>query len=468
MVRFLAGFLLPVCFVAAQTVDWTKADSESLAHFQALVRLDTTSPPGNERIAVEYVKRVLEAEGIAVQMFALDPARPNLVARLKGNGAKRPLLIMGHTDTVNVDAAKWKFPPFSAARDAGFIYGRGTVDDKDNLAACLMAMLLLKRQNVPLDRDVIFLAEAGEEGDTKYGIGHMVDQHWPEIEAEYALAEGGGVTRQGGSVRYASVQTTEKSINTVQLVAHGPAGHGSVPLRGNAVVRLSQAVAKVAAWMPPMRLNDTTRTYFERLSTIASPEDAARFKGLLDPAKTVAIQEYMADYQPQYNSMIRTSVSPNIFTGGYRYNVIPSEATARLDVRSVPDEPMDAFFAEMKKVINDPAVEIVNGGRTRPAAAPSPVNDPTFRALEQAVRKHYGVVTLPTMGTGGTDMSFLRAKGVKAYGVGPATDSEDGPLGFGAHSDQERILETELTRFVRFQYDTIVAIAGAASATAPR
>jgi acetylornithine deacetylase/succinyl-diaminopimelate desuccinylase-like protein len=452
---------LPLAAQTPSAVDWSKADAESVAHFRALVQLDTTSPPGNEVIAVEYVTKVLEAEGIPVQLYSLEAKRPNLVARLKGNGSKKPLLIMGHTDTVNIDAAKWEFPPFSAAQDGGFIYGRGTVDDKDNLAACLMAMLLLKRSNVPLDRDVIFLAEAGEEGDTRVGIGYMVANHWPEIEAEYAIAEGGGISREKGRARYASIGTTEKSINTVSLVAKGPAGHGSVPLRGNAVVHLSQAVAKVAAWMPPMRLNDTTRTYFERLSTISSPEDAARYTALLNPAKTMAVQEYFVNYEPRHNSMIRTSISPNIFTGGYRYNVIPSEATARLDVRSVPDEPIETFLAEMKKVINDPAVEIVYAGRTRPAAPPSPVNDPVFRAIESAIRKHYGVVTLPTMGTGGTDLSFLRSKGVKGYGVGPASDAEDGPLGFGAHSDQERILEAEFQRFVRYQYDAIVEIAGA-------
>ena len=138
---------------------------------------------------------MLEREGIATKVFELEPNRLNIVARLKGNGSKRPLLIMGHTDTVNVDPAKWTFPPFSATRDGGYVYGRGTVDDKDNVAAALMTMLLLKRSNVPLARDVIFLAEAGEEGTTRVGIQFMVQQHFSEIEAEYCLAEGGSVLR---------------------------------------------------------------------------------------------------------------------------------------------------------------------------------------------------------------------------------------------------------------------------------
>lgn len=439
--------------------EWSAIDAQSLAHFQALVRLDTTSPPGNEIIAVEYLKQVLEREGIAYQVFALDPKRPNLVARIKGNGSKRPLLILGHTDTVSIDAAKWKFPPFGATRDGGYIYGRGTVDDKDNLTAALMSMILIKRLNVPLDRDVIFLAESGEEGDTQFGIGFMVDQHFDAIDAEFAYAEGGGVTREGGQVSYATVQTTEKSILSVQLTASGPAGHASMPLQGNALVHLAKAVGAVADWKVPMRLNDTTRTYFERLATISGPLAAARYNGITNPTTTFAVQEYFAASDPRHNSMVRTTISPTIFNAGYRVNVIPSEAVATIDVRAVPDEPIDDFFEQMKRVINDPLVQIVNKGRTRPLAAPSPVNAEPFRVIEGAYRKHYDSVTLPQMGTGGTDMSFLRAKGIASYGIGPAVDTEDGQLGFGAHSDQERILESELLRFVRFHYDAVLGLA---------
>ena len=141
--------------------DWGKTDGEALNHFQALIRFDTSDPPGGEKPAVDYLKGVLEREGIPVEVFALESHRPNLVARLKGTGKKRPLLIMAHTDVVNVDPKKWTHPPFGAVRDGGYVYGRGTVDDKDNVAASLMTMVLLKRLNVPLDRDVIFLAEAG-------------------------------------------------------------------------------------------------------------------------------------------------------------------------------------------------------------------------------------------------------------------------------------------------------------------
>ncbi len=455
----VAALLLP-----GQTApDWRTVDQETLRHFQALVQIDTSDPPGVEQPAVEYLKKVLEAEGIPVEIFSIDPKRPNLVARLKGTGKKRPLLLMSHTDVVNIDPNKWTFPPFGAVRNGGYIYGRGTVDDKDNLVACLMTMLLLKRANVKLDRDVIFLAEAGEEGNVKYGILHMVNQHYGAIDAEYCIAEGGGPVRTGGKLRYNGISTAEKIPYAMRLVARGPAGHGSVPLRTNAIVHLSKAVAKVADWQPPMRLNDTTRTYFERLATISTPEQAARYNNLVNPARTAAIQEFLAENEPRHNSMLRTSISPNIVKGGYRVNVIPSEVEATLDIRALPDEDLTALAEQIRKVINDPAVEVVRTSRdSRPGAAPTPLKTEAFTLIEEMTKKYYpGAITLPFMQTGATDMAYLRAKGMACYGVGVATDSEDGPKGFGAHSDQERVLEAELYQFVKFHWELAAKLAAA-------
>ncbi len=446
----------------ASQPDWSKVEEESMRHFQAILRLDTSNPPGNEGVVVEYLKSVLDREGIETKIFALDPKRPNLVARLRGSGKKRPVLIMGHTDVVKVDPAKWTHPPFSATREGGYVYGRGTVDDKDNATAGLMVMLLLKRMNVPLDRDVIFLAEAGEEASTQFGIAYMVEKHWPEIDAEFCFAEGGGVTRTGGKIKFATVQTSEKIPYGVTLTSRGPAGHGSVPLRTNAVVHLSQAITKLSAWSTPMRLNDTTKAYFERLAAISSPEEAARYRNVANPEMTAAIQEYFAVNEPRHHSMLRTSISPNIIKGGYQVNVIPSEAEATLDVRALPDENMESLLTEIRKVINDPAVTVARNERnTRPGARPSRIDAEAFRVLEAAVKQHYNTVTLPTMSTGATDMAYLRSKGVECYGVGPMTDSEDGPKGFGAHSDQERILEEALHKFVRFHFDIVANLAKA-------
>lgn len=460
-----AGLLTASLLLCAQSSapDWSKVRPELLQHFQSLVRIDTSDPPGFEAPAAEYVKTVLEREGIPVKIFAKDPKRPNVVARLKGNGTKKPLLIMGHTDVVGVQPEKWTDPPFSATRKDGYIYGRGTVDDKDNLSTAVMLMILLKRMNVPLDRDVILLAESGEEGSVSYGIVYMIENHWSEIESEFCLAEGGGVSRRNGKLERMVVATTEKVPQGVRLVAHGPSGHGSRPLQNNAVVKLAQAVAKMSAWQPPMRLNDTTRTYFERLATVSSPEDAARYNGITNPEKSQAIQDYFAANEPGHFSMLRTSVTPTILKAGFRSNVIPSEAEATLDIRALPDEDMTKFHAKMTEIINDPAVEIVSSRRsTRPASTPSRLDTDVFRALEAAQKKFYpGAITLPTMSTGASDKAYLQVKGVQTYGIGPMTDEEDGPKGYGAHSDQERILESALYTFLEFQWDVVMSVAAA-------
>jgi len=460
--RSLAVFASFAAFlpVSAQTPDWSNVNAEVMRHFQALVQLDSSDPPGNETRVVDYVKKILDAEGIPVIVAAKEPSRANLIARLKGNGSRRPLLIMGHTDTVRVDASKWSFPPFSAARQGGYVYGRGTLDDKSDLVAALATMLLLKRSKIPLDRDVIFVAEAGEEAATGPGIEYLVNEHWNDLDAEICLAEAGGVRSSNGQPRYATVETTEKQPRGARLVSHGPAGHGSRPLRSNAVVHLAQAVEKIALWDPPMRFNDTTRYYFEKLATLSSPEEAERYRGLLDPQKAPAIREYMAEREPLAYSMLHTSISPNIIQGGYQVNVIPSQAEATLDIRALPGEDMAAFYDLMRKVIDDPSVDVVpNTNNQRPGAAPSRLDSDGFRAVEAAYKKIYGVVTLPMMQTGATDMAFLRAKGMQCYGVGAMVDEEDAPKGYGPHSDQERILETALYQHVQFFWEAVTSLA---------
>jgi acetylornithine deacetylase/succinyl-diaminopimelate desuccinylase-like protein len=444
--------------------DWPRLEAETLQHFQALLRLDTSNPPGNEKLAADYLKQVLDREGIPTQIFALEPARANLVARLKGSGRRQPILLMGHTDVVTVDPGKWTFPPFSATRDGGYVYGRGSLDDRPHVVGGLMTLLLLKRLNVPLDRDVIFLAESGEEGTTRVGIDFMARDHYQDISAEYCLAEGGETPRVGGKVKYAGIETVEKIPLPLELTAHGTSGHGSIPLLDNPIVHLSRAVAALAAWRTPIRLNDTTREYFKRLADISSGDDAARYRAVLVPggAAAAAADNYFLQREPRQASMLRTSVTPTILNGGYRFNVIPSEAKATIDVRMVPEENPGAFIEAAKKVINDPAVDVTISKAIdqRTAGGTTRIDSEAFKAIEAAVTKHYQAISLPVMQTGATDMSVLRAKGIQCYGVNAAVDSEDGPKGFGPHSDQERVLESEIYRFVRLEWDVVTALAG--------
>jgi len=458
---FLAALFAALSTSAAPaqipSIDFANQKPEFLNLYRSLVQIDSTA--GNETKVVDFLRTTLEAAGIPTQTFALNPDRANLVARLKGNGSKRPLLILAHTDVVPVQREKWSLNPFGAIITAdGYIWGRGTRDDKDKLAANLMVMLLLKRTGAPLDRDVIFLAESGEEADvTGVGINFMVAQHFDAIDAEFAITEGGGAKLENNVVTTVNIGTAEKVPARVRLVATGQSGHGSVPRLDNPLVHLGAAVEKVGTWEPPMRLNDTTRTYFERLATISPPDKAARYRDLVIPARTVAAQRYLRQYEPGLYSMLRTSVVPTMLKAGVGANVIPSEAEVTLDIRALPDEDIAKFYAAMKDLIADPAVQIVPLPATRPASPASPLNTEMYRVLEAVSKRMYpGVTVLPSMSTGASDMAQLRAKGIPSYGIGPAATEED--ANFGAHSDVERLSESSLYKFLEFTWTAVTGV----------
>ncbi len=450
---------LPLAAQERYVVDWPKLEPEILDYFTALLKIDTSNPPGNETRAAELVQKVLAAEGIPAKLFAQDPARANLVARISGNGSKKPILLMGHTDVVGVQRDHWSVDPFAAVRKGNSIYARGAVDDKPHVVAGLMVLLLLKRLHVKLDRDVIFLAEAGEEGTTSVGIDYMVKHHWPEIEAEYALAEGGAAVEENGKVQDVLISVTEKVPRGIRLVAHGPSGHASRPLSQNAVTHLAAAVAKAGAWQPPMRLTAATRVYFERLAAISPPVQAARYRGILNPARAPAIDHYFREHEPGHYSILRTSVVPTILKAGFRSNVIPSEGEAYLDVRALPDEDMNQFTDELRRVIGDPTVEVVPAQNSeRPAAPPSRTDTEMFRAIEKMSRRMFAAPAIPTMLTGATDTAQLRARGVQAYGTGPINSANEGPLG-GAHADDENLPVRSLQKLIEFTWNVVLEVA---------
>lgn len=451
--------LLSVSPIWAQSqIEWDKQKTEILQHYRDLVQIDTRA--GNETKAVEYIRHVLDGDGIPSKTYAQDPARANIVARIKGNGSKRPLLILAHTDVVGVQREKWPVDPFSAALKDGYVWGRGSLDDKPVLTANLMVILLLKRNHMALDRDVIFMAESGEEADTTgVGINYMVNQHYDEIDAEYSLTEGGGATIEAGKVTRMSIGTAEKVPARVRLVATGTSGHGSVPRMDNALIHLGAAVEKVGRWETPMRLNDTTRTYFEKVATISSPETAARYNALLNPQTAESAQRYLQEHEPQAYSMLRTSVVPTMLKAGVGANVIPSEAEATLDIRALPDEDITKFYSEMGKIINDPQVKIVPLPATRPASPATRLDTEMYRALEKVSKQMYpGVTVIPSMSTGASDKAQLRAKGQQSYGIGPAGTREDS-TNYGAHSDVERLAEPSIYPFVEFVWNTVVEVA---------
>lgn len=459
-VAVVASLLFGVAVFSQQPpqVSGTVAEAsgtEALRFLTDLVRIDTSNPPGNEKMAADYLKAVLDKEGIASEIFESAPGRGNLVARLKGNGTKKPLLLMGHLDVVGVERDKWTVDPFAGVTKNGYLYARGSRDDKAMDAANLEVFLELHRRKISLDRDVILLAEAGEEGTMKYGIDFMVAQHWDKIECEYALNEGGALHETNGKVDYAGVGTTEKAPRQMTLLARGSSGHASMPRLDNPIEHLGAAVGKLLAWQPPVRQNETTREYFSRLAKISSPDDAYLYTHLEDPA----VQQKLAAEKISQSSMLRTSIVPTIIQGGFRMNVIPAEAEATLDVRILPDENVDELIASLGSVIHDPEIEIVrsNQANDRPAGAPSSIHSEMFQALERAQAQVFpGAVTLPMMGTGATDAAELRAKGVQAYGIGPPTSDDDA---LRVHGNDERIRLEGIGRFVEYLYIAVIDVA---------
>ena len=455
-IAVVSGLLLSSSLLAQGTPDFRVAREEAVQNLQAMIRLDTSNPPGNETKLADYLKGILDKEGIASEIIAAEPGRGNLIARIKGNGRKKPLLLMGHSDTVGVEKEKWTVDAFAGLIKDGFVYGRGALDDKSGVAGMLQVFLMVHRQKIPLDRDIIFLAEAGEEAGGGVGIEFLVEKHWPKIECEFALNEGAEIYARDGKVQYVGVATTEKLVRTMRLVARGTSGHGSMPRVDNPIVHLAAAVAKLGNYQPRLRLNETTRTFFERLAKISPPAEAFLYTHLEDPAVGKMVEETIRRTNVYYNSMLRTSISPNIIKGGFRFNVIPAEAEATLDIRALPDENVEAFLAELRRVIDDPAVELSPLQSLWPATPPSSIHSDMFRALEKAQAQVFaGAVTLPVMLTGATDSASLRAKGVQAYGIGPIVTDDDVAR---MHGNDERLSVEGLGRFVEFLYGAAVEV----------
>jgi acetylornithine deacetylase/succinyl-diaminopimelate desuccinylase-like protein len=453
----------PLSSTAAQGPDWAAARQETLEHLQAMIRMNTVNPPGNELQVARYLDSTFKAAGIETHLFEPTAGRGAVVARLKGNGSKQPVLIMGHMDVVGVERAHWSVDPFAAEIKGDYLYGRGAIDDKGMLAANLETMLLLKRNVIDkggtLSRDVIFVANADEEQSGEWGMGWLIANHPELIRAEIALNEGGRVRIVGGKRLYVAVQNTEKVPHTVTVTAHGPGGHASVPLPGNAILRLGRALAKISDYREPVQVNPTTREFFQRLSAVWPTRDerAAMADVASSDPRRVQRGARVLGRTAVFDAVLRNGISATILQGGIRSNVIPTDATATLNIRTLPGQSIDGVVARLKRVVNDSLVEFTIASRGTDAPS-SDFASPMFAAIQESARAlDPSLITVPYLSTGATDSARLRAWGIQAFGLLPFPLNQDDEERM--HGNDERIPLASLEFGTKLVYGAVARVA---------
>jgi acetylornithine deacetylase/succinyl-diaminopimelate desuccinylase-like protein len=423
--------------------DRRHAAEETMRHLKALVARDTQNPPGNERITADYFESVLSnVPGITTHVLDAGDGRANFIARLSAvNPTGRPVLVMGHMDTVGADLSKWDSPPYEPTLRDGYLYGRGVIDDKGMLAAATTALVAMADRRSELTRDIVFLATAAEEGGPEVGIVKVLEEHRELLgDPEFALNEGGRVRIVDGAIQTVNVQTTEKIYYEVIATAKGRSGHGSVPLPDNALAALSRAMSRIHEWRRKVMLNDTTRGYFEGLLKIETDRETKRdMTDLLSTnrMRSKAAAERLSERNPAWNAVLRTAGAITIMEGGIRGNVIPSEGRAVINVRLVPGDDIMDVIEEMADEADEEAVTFELDGEVRVGPPVSPTDTALYAAMESAaLEMSPGAVVLPYMSTGGTDGRSLRAIGIPTYGINPFPMASMDELRM--HGDNER------------------------------
>jgi len=431
--------------VRASEPDWNAVSKEAVDLLGRYVRLRSVNPPADTAATAAFLKEILDREGIEAKLFESAPGKVNLLARLPATnpapGAKPgALLLLHHMDVVPVDAARWPVDPFSGEIRDGYLYGRGSVDMKDIGVIHLLAMVNLKRQKVPLVRDVLLMASADEESGGEHGAKWMIEHHWADLAPEYVLDEGGfgarDVLAADGRLVF-GVSVAEKKILWGRLVATGTAGHGSQPISDNANDALARALAAIASREETSGGNAVIDELTRRIGDLASNKFTNAIR-----SDTVSI------------TTLRSGVgSPP------KPNVIPSSAEATLDCRLLGDTDTDRFIAGL--------LETAGGGDrirfetiSRQDDTPvTPSDTPLFAAIERAIRAEYPqAVVAPMLIPYGTDSNAFRVKGAKAYGLTPMV--LDASIIASMHSDAERVPVAELVRGVRIFYSMLTDFCG--------
>ena len=432
-----------------------QAADEVLDHLRELLRLDTRNPPGNETRATDYLKAVLERDGIESVIVGPSAERGSLVARIRGDGSERPLLLMSHTDVVAVEPDKWTEDPFGARIVDGYLYGRGALDMKHMVAMELQTMLLLKRRGVPLKRDVIFMAAADEEVGGHAGAGWLVRNRPDLIQAEYALNEGGGSGFEINGQTYYSVQTAEKGTARFRLRTRGRPGHGSQPHDDNAILKLATRLLRLGETRLPVHLTQTVKAYITALASAQSGELRTQLLTILDPAHTDAAIEALdldENIKRGLRSIVRNTVSPTMLQAGSQINVIPSVAEASLDGRILPGWTPETFRGELLEIFGEDAeIDFLEPSEPLEADPSGPMLE-TIKAV--LAEREPNAAVVPVMLSGATDAKHIAKLGTRVYGFAPGLVTEPAEWN-RIHGHDERIAVDSLRWGARTLYEVV-------------
>ena len=433
-------FALTLAAVQAPGLDYDKLQDETAQRLSEYLRINTSNPPGNELATARWLKDVLAKEGIEGQILdtaELGPGRANFYARLKGNGAGKAIALVHHMDVVPVTREFWSVDPFAGLIKDGYIWGRGALDMKGHGIIQLMTLIAIKRSGVPLNRDLVYIANADEESGGS-GSQAIVARH-PELirDVEYLLTESGGSRVEGGKVRWYGMNVGEKQVYWQKLVVKGRASHGSRPTPYNPVPRLARILTRIAAWETPTRVTPATNRYFKAQ---AQAETGRHRRWLQDAAGALRTREGRAWLlsDPERNALLRNTISPTVLIGSNKTNTIPGEASAELDIRLLPDQDTVAFRRELLRVIADTGVTLTPIGHMAPPFS-APLDTEMARAIERtAARLVPGAPFATTISTGATDRPYYAGAGLVCYGVDPfLVEREDAQR--GVHGNDERV-----------------------------
>ncbi len=408
--------------------DLTKLADEAQGWLSDLVRINSVNPPGNEAAVAKYISAIFQKEGISNEVLDMAPGRSIVVARIQAGPLPDPstaLLLVAHQDTVGVDPKKWSVDPFSATIRDGYMWGRGSIDDKAMLAANIATMVELKRTNAHIARDVIFLSTDDEEQGGSASIRITVQKYWDKIACAYALNEGGRVIVKDGKVEYVGVQASEKVAYNVIVTATGSSGHGSLPKPDNAVVHLAAAVEKLGTYQVPAQPSTITLRYFEQLAKVEDDEMGKWMRALEQSARADLAVKHLSEQSPMWNSMLRDTIAPTMLQAGVRVNVVPSEATANLNIRMLPGHSIEELMGQFTKIVNDPQIKFQLAPDAGENAPPSDLTTSLFKTIERITPQEFpGAITVPILRHGRHGLCQLTP--AQSPGLWTRTFSNDG------------------------------------------